>query len=103
MADQILEKVRDAAEGQIDFEGQRLAEFLATAVLAIVGAVAFFVGYLHQDIKQALVIGLGGTILAFVLIVPPWPFFNRHPVRWLPVGGKGHSAQAIVVDGKIIG
>ena len=37
MADQILEKVRDAAEGQIDFEGQRLAEFLATAVLAIVG------------------------------------------------------------------
>ena len=37
MADQILEQIREAAEGQIDFEGQRLAEFLATALLAIVG------------------------------------------------------------------
>jgi len=37
MADQILEQVRDALEGQIDFEGQRFAEFLATALLAIVG------------------------------------------------------------------
>jgi signal peptidase complex subunit 1 len=37
MADQILEQVREAAEGQIDFEGQRLAEFLATALLATVG------------------------------------------------------------------
>jgi signal peptidase complex subunit 1 len=37
MADQILDKVREVAEGQIDFEGQRLAEFLATALLAIVG------------------------------------------------------------------
>ena len=53
MADQLLERVRDAAEGQIvcssvfhsilftnlvqDFEGQRLAEILATAFLAIVG------------------------------------------------------------------
>ena len=71
--------------------------------LTLPQAVAFFVGYLHQDIKQALVIGLGGTVFAFFLIVPPWPFFNRHPVKWLPVEGKGYSAQAIVVDGKIIG
>jgi hypothetical protein len=59
MADQILEKVRDLAEGQIvcdpseppgrppileccanipqDFEGQRLAELLATVLLAVAG------------------------------------------------------------------
>jgi signal peptidase complex subunit 1 len=65
-------------------------------------AIAFIAGYLHQDIKQALVIGLGGTILTFVLIVPPWPLFNRHPVKWLPAGGSDHSAQAIVVDGMIV-
>ncbi|KAA8573131.1 hypothetical protein EYC84_003649 [Monilinia fructicola] len=28
MTDQLLDQVRDLAEGQIDFEGQRLAEFL---------------------------------------------------------------------------
>jgi signal peptidase complex subunit 1 len=37
MADQLLEKARDVAEGQIDFEGQKLAELLSTALLAIVG------------------------------------------------------------------
>jgi len=37
MADQILDQVRELAEGQIDFEGQRLAEYLATALLAIFG------------------------------------------------------------------
>ena len=37
MADQILEQVREAVEGQIDFEGQKLAELLGTALLATVG------------------------------------------------------------------
>jgi signal peptidase complex subunit 1 len=37
MANQLLEKVRNVAEGQIDFEGQRFTEFLSTAMLAIVG------------------------------------------------------------------
>jgi len=103
MADQLLEQVREAAEGQIDFEGQRLAEFLVTGLLAAVGAVAFIVGYVLQDIKRALFIGLGGTVLAFLLIVPPWPFFNRHPIKWLPVKGKQVSSQGIVVDGKLVG
>lgn len=103
MADQLLEQVRDAVEGQIDFEGQRLAEFLATGLLATIGALAFIVGFFLQDIKRALFIGLGGTALTFLLVVPPWPFFNRHPVKWLPVAGKGASSQGIIVDGKLVG
>jgi hypothetical protein len=37
MADQLLEKIQDIVEGQIDFEGQRLAELGATALLATTG------------------------------------------------------------------
>ncbi|KAH7321550.1 microsomal signal peptidase 12 kDa subunit-domain-containing protein [Rhexocercosporidium sp. MPI-PUGE-AT-0058] len=103
MADQILDQVRELAEGQIDFEGQRLAEYLATALLAIFGAIAFITGYFQQDIKRALLIGLGGTAATFLLVVPPWPFFNRHPVKWLPVGGKEPKSQGIVVDGHVVG
>ena len=43
MADQILQQVREALEGQIDFEGQRLAEFLATVLLSIVGVRTLFI------------------------------------------------------------
>ncbi|TEY85856.1 hypothetical protein BOTCAL_0011g00510 [Botryotinia calthae] len=103
MADQILDQVRDLAEGQIDFEGQRLAEFLTTALLAISGAIAFFVGFFKQDIKLALAFGLLGTIFTFAIVVPPWPFYKKHPVRWLPLGGRDASTQGIVVDGKTVG
>jgi signal peptidase complex subunit 1 len=41
MADQILEQVRELAEGQIDFKGQRLAEFLITALITAVGVNQF--------------------------------------------------------------
>ena len=38
-----------------------------------------------------------------LLVVPSWPFFNRHPVKWLPVGGSELNSQGIVVDGKVVG
>jgi len=105
MADQLLEQVRDLAEGQIDFEGQRLSEFFCTTFLVIVGVAAFFVGNVFQSIESTLYIGLGGTALAFVLIVPPWPYFKRHPVRWLPVPGSeaATASHGITVDGKTVG
>jgi len=102
MADQLLEQVRELAEGQIDFEGQKLSELLATAFLAAIGAIAFIVGYILQDITLALYIGLGGTVLAFVVIVPPWPFYNGHPVKWLPVAGNEIASHGITVDGKVV-
>jgi len=100
-----LDQIRDVAEGQIDFEGQKLAEMITNVALSIVGAVAFLVGYFTQDIKLALYVGLGGTLLTFLFVVPPWPYFNQHPVKWLPVGG---GAQAIaptnlIIDEKALG
>jgi len=86
MADQILDRVRDVVEGQIDFEGQKLADNLATVSLSASGIAAFVVGYILQDIKLATYVGLVGTGLTFVTVVPPWPFFNQHPVKWLPSG-----------------
>ncbi|CAG8982998.1 hypothetical protein HYALB_00003577 [Hymenoscyphus albidus] len=104
MADQILDQIRDVAEGQIDFEGQRFTEFLSTALLSLVGALSFIIGFIKQDIKLALMIGLGGTALTMFIIVPPWPFFNRHPVKWLPAGGVDKSSsEGITVDGKVVG
>lgn len=66
--------------------------------------VAFAVGFFFQDIALALKIGLAGTSLAFLVIVPPWPFFNRHPVKWLPIGGGAAvaaSQQNIIIDEKM--
>ncbi|KAI1367800.1 microsomal signal peptidase 12 kDa subunit-domain-containing protein [Xylaria arbuscula] len=104
MADQLLEQVRDIVDGQIDFKGQELADVLATVLLSVVGAISFLTGFFLQDIALALKIGLGGTALVFLAVVPPWPFFKRHPVQWLPVGGSmiPSSHQNIVIDEKMV-
>lgn len=65
---------------------------------------SFLVGFTLQDIALALKVGLGGTALTFLLVIPPWPFFNRHKVEWLPVGGGSAIAstqQNIVIDEKM--
>lgn len=103
MADQILDQIREVAEGQIDFEGQKLAEILVNVALSVIGVIAFIVGYITQDIKLAVYIGLGGTALTFLVVVPPWPFFNKHPVKWLPIGGTKAVAPAnLIIDEKAI-
>ncbi|KAK0370909.1 microsomal signal peptidase 12 kDa subunit [Colletotrichum limetticola] len=101
MSDQILDQVRDIAEGQIDFEGQKLADLLATLLLSASGVLAFIIGYILQDIKLAVYVGLGGTVLTFLLVVPPWPFFKQHPVKWLePGSASGSGTRNEVTIGK---
>ncbi|KAL2271705.1 hypothetical protein VTJ83DRAFT_1076 [Remersonia thermophila] len=102
MAEQLLDQIRDVFEGQIDFEGQKLVELLINVALSVVGAIAFLVGYVLQDIKLAVYIGLIGTALVFVLVIPPWPFYNKNPVKWLPVGGGYQAPANLVFDGKTV-
>ncbi|KAK0748613.1 microsomal signal peptidase 12 kDa subunit-domain-containing protein [Apiosordaria backusii] len=97
MAEQLLDQARDIFEGQIDFEGQKLVELLVNISLTLVGAIAFLVGYFLQDIKLAVYIGLAGTAATFLLVVPPWPIYNKNPVKWLPVAGVASPAN-IVID-----
>lgn len=55
-----------------------------------------------QDIRLSLYIGLAGTLLTFVAVVPPWPFFNKNPEGWLP-SRKATSGISINVDGQQVG
>jgi len=65
-------------------------------------AVAFFVGYFLQDIKLTVYVGLIGTGAVFLLVVPPWPAFNRNPVKWLPVGGGITPPANLVINDKML-
>ncbi|KAL1969057.1 hypothetical protein VTN77DRAFT_891 [Rasamsonia byssochlamydoides] len=103
--DNFLAALQEALEGQIDFHGQRLAEILSTLLLILSGVVAFVVGYIQQDIYLTLWIGLAGTLLTALVVVPPWPFYNQHPEKWLnpATGGRSSGVPDIVVDGVKVG
>lgn len=59
--------------------------------------VAFVVGYSTQDIALALWILLAGAALTFVAVVPPWPFFNKNAVDWLPPQSAGLNGVEVEV------
>jgi signal peptidase complex subunit 1 len=107
--DEMLEQVRDAVEGQIvrfdnhqcfsnkqlihipqDFEGQRLAQLINYAFLSTFGVFSFLTGFFTANVYNALWVGLAGAVITMLAVVPPWPFYNKNPVQWLPsrrVGG----------------
>ncbi|CAD0019104.1 unnamed protein product [Aureobasidium pullulans] len=59
------------------------------------------VGFAAQDITYTLYILLGGAALTFVVCVPPWPIYNKDPVKWLPAKKSSRvTGIDITVDGK---
>ena len=48
---------------------------------------AFVAGYVLSDLKYTVYIGLSGTAIAFLAVVPPWGMYKRNQVAWLPAGG----------------
>ncbi|KAF6223367.1 hypothetical protein HO133_000209 [Letharia lupina] len=101
MADELLQQAQELLEGQIDFEGQKQTELISSVLLAVSGLFAFILGFALQNIYVTLWTGLGGAALAFLVVVPPYPFYNKSPERWLP-SGSGMAGSGIEIDGKKI-
>jgi signal peptidase complex subunit 1 len=95
----------------MDYEGQRLAELIFYWIILSFGAVGWVIGYFKQDFMVVFQLWLVGVVISVVvrtkvillntralqtvilidcnsfrvvqLCVPDWPFYNRHPVKWL--------------------
>ncbi|KAB8213014.1 putative microsomal signal peptidase subunit SPC12 [Aspergillus novoparasiticus] len=100
--DDVLASVQDIFEGQIDFHGQRMAEILSTALLIISGVVAFLAGYIYRDIHLTLWVGLAGTLVTGLAVIPPWPMYNKKPEKWLvPLAGSVGGVRVMVDGSKV--
>jgi signal peptidase complex subunit 1 len=67
----------------MDYEGQKLAEILFYWIILSFGAVGWVIGYIQQDFVVVFYAWLVGVTLSVIICVPDWPFYNRHPVKWL--------------------
>ncbi|KAF4622002.1 hypothetical protein D9613_009295 [Agrocybe pediades] len=70
-------------EGKIDFAGQSLVELISKVTLSGSAVVAFCVGFALQDLRMTFAIMAFATVVVALVTIPPWPLFNRHPVKWL--------------------
>ena len=69
---------------RMDFEGQRLAEWLLARLLMFWGAIGFIAGYATSSFLLMLQINGIGLILTCIAVLPDWPIYRSHPLKWLP-------------------
>lgn len=68
-------------------------------VLLVASAVAaFLVGYAMADFQLMLLVYAGGVVLTALVTVPNWPFFNRHPLKWLDPAEADRHPRPIVIS-----
>ncbi|KAI3983544.1 hypothetical protein MKX01_038964 [Papaver californicum] len=75
----------------MDWQGQKLSEQLMQIMLVASALIAFALGYVICSFRLMLLIYLGGVILTTLVTVPNWPFFNRHPLKWLESDEAEHN------------
>lgn len=93
--DEIKALVQRYTAGLIDFEGQERAEKYHTKVCYYGGAVSFLLGYILQRF-DFMVYGFGLVAALVVILSLPFPFYNRHPLEWLPYAAP--VAEGIELD-----
>ncbi|KAI0084546.1 microsomal signal peptidase [Irpex rosettiformis] len=87
--DALQQRITQAVEGKIDFEGQKRVDQIARISLIALTAISFLVGFVLQSLKATFVLFGIGTTVVLLITVPPWPLFNQHPIKWLSVREKG--------------
>ncbi|ORY90985.1 microsomal signal peptidase 12kDa subunit [Syncephalastrum racemosum] len=80
--------IADYLEWTIDFEGQKLADYATHGIMTAASVIAFVAGFATQSLQTTLTIFAGATVLAALVVLPPWPMYNKHPLPWLPAKTK---------------
>lgn len=77
----------------MDFHGQRLAEQLLVRIIVAFAVVSFLVGYATGSFSTMVKLNGVGLAVTSLVVLPPWPFFNKHPLQWLPPLNPGGAEQ----------
>ncbi|KAK3038174.1 hypothetical protein RJ639_029628 [Escallonia herrerae] len=84
----------------MDWQGQMLAEQLMQIMISSFAVMAFLGGYALDSFEIMLLVYAGVVVLTSVITVFNWPFFNSHPLNWLPQGGCEASKARVLSEHK---
>lgn len=73
----------------MDFKGQERSEKLALKMIIVTAVVSFFLGYFKQDFSLMMGLFATGFLITFLITVPNWPMYNKHPIDWVKSKSKG--------------
>ncbi len=67
----------------MDLKGQKLCESLCFYLIALSCVGAFAGGVYTQSLSNLFIIYASGVCLTALVAIPDWPFYNKHPLKWL--------------------
>ncbi|KAF7986946.1 hypothetical protein HWV62_12761 [Athelia sp. TMB] len=76
--------LKDTFEGKIDFVGQKTVDDISRIALIAITIVSFIAGFATQSLSVTFGLFGGASAVLALVVLPPWPMFNQHPVKWLP-------------------
>mmetsp|Transcript_31149 Transcript_31149/g.69248 ORF Transcript_31149/g.69248 Transcript_31149/m.69248 type:complete len:81 (-) Transcript_31149:882-1124(-) len=77
----------------MDFEGQKLAEYLLVRIVLVFAAIGFLAGYLTGDFMLMVYINGAGLAVSTLAVLPSWPWFRKNPLPWLPALHPAEEVQ----------
>ncbi|KAJ7140668.1 microsomal signal peptidase subunit [Mycena epipterygia] len=80
--------LQQVSEGKIDFVGQHRVEQTVRIWLIGSAIISFVLGFALQSLQLTFATFGMSVVTLVLLVVPPWPMFNRHPTQWLPMVPK---------------
>ncbi|SCV11821.1 Signal peptidase complex subunit [Komagataella phaffii CBS 7435] len=75
-------------EGNIDFKGQELANRITKKLITFGAIISFLVGFLSDNILYTVYTFAAFGLLTASLVIPPFSFYKKNPVTWLPKKSK---------------
>ncbi|KAK8370382.1 hypothetical protein V6Z12_A01G174600 [Gossypium hirsutum] len=85
----------------MDWQGQKLAEQIMQVMLLVFAVVSFGAGYVLGSFQMMMLVYAGGVTLTTLITIPNWPFFNRHPLKWLDLSeAEKHPKPQVAVSSK---
>ncbi|PWN35324.1 microsomal signal peptidase 12 kDa subunit [Meira miltonrushii] len=89
-----MDAIRQAVEGKIPFQGQRLADRINQEVIVMGAIVAWIIGYFADNLFLCMSVFGFSCFVALVVAVPPWPMYHRNPVIWLPNRPRSEDSKS---------
>ncbi|KAG2070819.1 microsomal signal peptidase 12 kDa subunit, partial [Suillus decipiens] len=68
-----------------DFKGQKTADDIVRVVLITSTFLSFVIGFVFSSLMITMSTFALCTVALSLVVLPPWPMFNRHPVTWSSV------------------
>ncbi|EPS72154.1 hypothetical protein M569_02609 [Genlisea aurea] len=75
----------------MDWKGQKRVEQIMQILLIAFGILGFIAGYVSGSFQTMILVYGAGVVFTSLIVIPDWPFFNRHPLNWLdPTEAEKH-------------